>query len=533
MRLNQEGVQGRPTAPIALVAGLVSGVLTSLAFPPTDWGFVAFIGLVPLAMVFRRARALQLAAASLVFGLSFFGLVLYWIRMFGPEAYVGLVVSQTLWVMAALHVGRVGMERLKGGWRVAAFPLAFLAGEYLRAKLPLGGFTWGGLGYSQHDNLSILRLAAYTGVWGVSLLVAGVNALLGEAVLRLRPAPLRSLGLAALALLAGAAPAILPGAPDADGARARIAMIQGNAPEGTTDPHSDDLTVLTNHVSLTRSLEGPDPSLVVWPESALEGDLFSDPSFGRPLVDTIRDARVPFLVGATIDAPGGGFRNSSLFFRSDGTLAGRYDKQHLVPFGEYVPARRLLEPLVAELRRVPDDGIPGHTSTVFTIPEGTFASVICYESTFPELVRSFIDRGARFLVVSTNNSSYGRSPASEQHLAFSQLRAAEHGIWVAHTALTGISAVVSPDGRVVARTPLFEPAVLVPEIQFATRLTPYGRYGDWLPVATLCLLLVIILLPLWRRLAMRRPPAKPDFASRGGRQGPRSHLASERAADGG
>ena len=148
-----------------------------------------------------------------------------------------------------------------------------------------------------------------------------------------------------------------------------------------------------------------------------------------------------YIVGATLDAPGGRFRNVSLFFRSDGSTAGSYVKMHLVPFGEYVPARRLLAGWIRELDRVPLDGIAGRSPTVFSLPQGAFASVICYETGYPELVRSFVARGARMIVVSTNNSSYLRTAASAQMVAISQLRAAEERMWVAQAALTGISAV--------------------------------------------------------------------------------------------
>jgi apolipoprotein N-acyltransferase len=458
---------------------------------------------------------------------TFFGLLVSWIRLFGMPAYLALISTQTAWVVLALLVGR----RLQGGagrgesggspaegWGVLAFPLAFLAGEYLRSHFPLGGFPWGGLGYSQHDHPALLRLAAYTGVWGLTLLVTTVNVLLARALLRLggrpgsrplesRPPKPRLLGavgwLGAAAALA-LAPAALP-APEPDGASARLALVQGNAPQGD-DFHADDLQVLRNHIRLTETLEPGSVSLVVWPEGSVEQDPFSNARFGAALEETIRGVRAPFMVGATLEAPGDRFRNTSLFLRPDASLAGRYEKIHLVPFGEYVPARALLEPLFQELQRVPRDGIPGQEHTVFSIPEGRFASIICYESTFPDLVRTFVNRGARLLVVSTNNSSYERSGASEQHLAFSQLRAAEHRMWVAHAALTGISGVVAPSGQVVARTGLFEPALLTPTVRFATERTIYARFGDWLPIGATAVVGGFFLLSI--------------FSSRGSRPGP-------------
>ena len=484
----------------------------SAAFPPLDWGPLAFAGLVPLALVCRRGSPGRAAAAGAAFGLLFFGLLIPWIHLFGMAAYLLLVFLETAFVAGSLAAGAVMRRRLPEGAGFLAFPVAFLAGEFLRSHAPLGGFPWGGLGYSQHDNLTVLRLASYTGVWGVSLLVALVNALLAEAILAARsaaagagPPGLAGLVRAAVAVGLLVVPALLP-VISPRGGFASLALVQGNPPQqDPTDPHATDREFLEAQVALTRTLAGSRVALVVWPESSLGHDPFSDPSLLDPLLASIRQMGAAYIVGATLDAPGGRFRNVSLFFRSDGSTAGSYVKMHLVPFGEYVPARRLLAGWIRELDRVPLDGIAGRSPTVFSLPQGAFASVICYETAYPELVRSFVTRGARMIVVSTNNSSYLRTAASAQMVAISQLRAAEERMWVAQAALTGISAVIAPSGRVVARTGLFRPALLTPTIRFATGTTVYGRYGDWLPVAVLVAGVLVLSAPgrVWQAVRRR------------------------------
>ncbi|MGH2810614.1 MAG: glycosyltransferase, partial [Actinomycetota bacterium] len=197
-------------------------------------------------------------------------------------------------------------------------------------------------------------------------------------------------------------------------------------------------------------------------------------------------------------------QNANLYFRPDGTLSDIYVKQRPVPFGERVYFRRLLEPLIQELDRVPRDMAAGDEATTFRLGEGRFGSLICYESTYPDLVRTMVNEGAGFLVVSTNNSSYARTAASPQHVAFSQVRAAEHRTWIAHAALSGISAVVAPDGRIVEKTRLFEPAVMSPTIRFARHRTFYGIFGDWVPVAGLAALAVLAAGQAGNALARRR-----------------------------
>ncbi|MDQ4149946.1 MAG: apolipoprotein N-acyltransferase [Actinomycetota bacterium] len=462
-----------------------------MAFPPVDAGWVAFVALVPLALVFKQARPLELGAASAAFGLVFFGALVEWIRLFGVPAFVGLVVVQTLWIVLALQLGRLFRDRLATDWKLIAFPVAMLAGEFARAHLPWGGFAWGGLGYTQHDNLPLLRMASYTGVWGVSFVIALVNSLLTEALLVLRKRPRKALVCLAAAGVAAVAPALLP-VPTPQGRSARLALVQGNVPEGTVDPSSDDDVVLRNHLGLTRQIQSKDVSMVVWPEGAVEKDPFN-PEVIASFREAVGITGAPLLAGATFESPTPpppGPKNTSLMFGKEGTFEGMYVKQRLVPFGEWVPLRKFLEPLVPDIQRVPFDLVPGRRSTVFSIGEGRLASVICYENTYPGLVRSFVQQGARMLVVSTNNSSYGRSPQSEQHLAFSQVRAAEQRMWVAHAAVSGISGVVTPEGRVTETTGLFAPAVMTPTVRFATTVTPYARFGDWLPFACLAVLIL-------------------------------------------
>lgn len=474
-------------------------MLLSLSFPPADFWPAAFVALAPL-YVCVRAGVRSAAVGAVTAGLVFFGALLSWVHLFGAPAYFALVAGEAgMFALGAVAAAAV-VHRLGRAWLPAVFPAAMVAAEYLRGRFPLGGFTWGDLGYSQHSNLAGLRLAAYTGVWGISLLVAFVNAAAGEGVVRLRRGR-RGWGAAALWLAAGlaaaAAPALLPSGGDSSarpgGRTASLAIVQGNAPGDIENPHYDDVAVMQSHVDLSEGLAAPKPGLVIWPESSLDTDPLTDPAFGQPVTDAIRAVGTHFLIGANLDAGPGRFRNSSLYFDRFGNLQGVYGKVHLVPFGEYVPARRFFEPLIKQLQRVPNDGVPGKGPVVLRLPEGRFAPVICFESTFPDLVRKSVRAGARLLVVSTNNSSFGRTSASRQHLAFSQLRAAENHMWVAHAALTGISAVVAPDGRIVSSTRMFEPAVLRLKVGFAAGPTFYARTGDWVPAASIAFLIIALL----------------------------------------
>ncbi|HVE75912.1 MAG TPA: apolipoprotein N-acyltransferase [Actinomycetota bacterium] len=481
------------------VAGAASGAALFLAFPPADFGPIAFVALIPLYLVWSRGGVAGAARSGAAFGLVFFGGLLYWIKLFGVPAYIALVGLQSVWILFGLILAGFAARRVPS-LRGPLFVFGWISGEFLRSKFPFGGFTWGGAGYSQHDALHLLRITAFTGVWGLSAIVCAVNVLISGVLTRVfarkrpvewRPLAMRIAAVAALLLV----PLVLPSG-TAEGNEARIAMVQGNAPEPAGDPHVDDFEVLEGHIAATEQIKGQ-VDLVVWPESSFDRDPFQNPDFGGPLTEIVLETRAPFLVGSNSEAFEGREvrrRNVSLFIRSNATLAGTYVKRHLVPFGEWVPFRSVLSPVFKELEQVPYDLVPGEKPGVFTIPPGNFASVICFESTFPDLVRTSVNAGARFLVVSTNNISYARTAASDQHVAFSQVRAAEHHMWVAHTALTGISAVVAPDGRVTQKTGLFERSLLTPTIRFAESQTFYASAGDWVPVGALAGLVSILLL---------------------------------------
>jgi apolipoprotein N-acyltransferase len=182
----------------------------------------------------------------------------------------------------------------------------------------------------------------------------------------------------------------------------------------------------------------------------------------------------------------------------NGKLQGTYSKEHLVPFGEYVPWRGALSWL-PELRQVPYDFQAGDSRTLFNAAGHPFESVICFESAFGPLVREAVRDGAQFVVVSTNNRSYQRSANSEQHLALGQMRAAETGRAVLQASLSGISAVIDPDGSVHDQTGLFDTAVVTASVPTSTGRTLYVRFGDWVVFGSALAMLIVA------ALASRRP----------------------------
>ena len=521
-----------------LLLALVSGGVAFCAFPPVDYGWAALVALVPLFMALRGATGRAGFLVGLTFGLAFMGPLIWWISLFGYLGWGVLVVVQSLFLAAFGWFGAWASRSAIG--RFIGVPLLFAAVEVSRTWWPLGGFAWGGLGYAQHDAGPLLALARIGGVHVVTLALAVVNALIAQVVASGRVWR-RSLA-GALAAGIAIAPLWLPlGLTGAPVGELDIALVQGNVPPGRFTGFADrigregpeDLTIITNHVLATQQLAADPPDLVVWPENSVDRDPFVNPQVAQMIEQAARTVRASLLVGAILDGPGEGFRNVNLLYDSTGRLTSpRYEKIHLVPFGEYVPWSWLRR-YVKALEQIPSDGVPGKTPVVFDVGEARIGTVICFESTYPSLVREFVREGAELIVVSTNNASFRRSPASRQHVAMSQLRAVEEGRTVMHAAISGITAVIDARGQILTSTPLFEQRVVRRAVPLARGRTPYGRFGETIELGFLALGAVVVVIAAARMVGRRREQryASVEEELWGGEEMLRRAIAEREAAD--
>ena len=491
--------------PLSLLAAAGSGVALWLALPPADLGPVGFVALIPFLLTLRRARARRGALLGLVFGLAFNGLLFTWLIPVSVLAYVALTLGMAGFLALFGAVIPVIWRDEMPGRTAAAVGAAWGLTEWVRGIWPFGGWHWTWLGTTQHDNPLSLPLVSVIGAIGLGAVLAAINALLVLAIVRgwgRAAAPLAAAVLLAVAPVA--IPLSDPGGPPVD-----VAVIQGNVPVeiGTASRIIEDAVVAENHARLHASLEGDAPDLIVWPENALDRDPTLDPELGPVVVEAIRAVGAPTLVGAITQTSDGRLFNEDLLYTAGGEVLDRYAKNHPLPFGEFVPFRDALD-WIPDIRRVRADLTAGTTPGRFAIGEVSFAAIICFENAFPDLVRDFVTGEQGFLVVSTNNSTFGVSAAPEQHVALSEMRAVESGRWVIHAALSGISAVISPEGDVTGETPLFEPAILRSSIPTAGGTTIYDAVGGWLPLVFLILLGVAYLAPRRSRESPLAPLAE-------------------------
>lgn len=452
--------------------------------------------LAPLLWVLQGASARRGFFFGFSFGIGLFGVLIYWISIVGVLAYFLLVLMQAAflglfglaWAAASRRAGRVAQILVPAAlWLVIA--------ELFRSLFPLRGFTWGQLAQSQHDAAVILRWAGIGGGWFVAFLIVVVNALLLAAVMGEQRRQRILLGGGALAILLSSF--LLP-ENEATGEPLDIAIVQGNIPRSMEPSYDKDRIILSSHAHLSDEV-ADHVDLVVWPESSVGIDPGRDDEVREEVAAVASNSGTPMIVGGNRDLDEDRYAVMAYLIRPDEGFAERYQKTHLVPFGEFVPARRYLD-WVPALAQVPRDAVTGSEPTVFDVAGGKIAPVISFEADFGSLVRGRIAAGGRLLVVATNTSTWEDSWASRQHVAMSQVRAAENGVYVAHGALTGISAFIDPAGRVTQASQLWLPDVLMQEVRFAETVTFYARFGDWLPWGSLASLI------LWAGITARRRP---------------------------
>lgn len=504
---------------------IISGLMLTAAFPKAGVSGMAWVALVPLFIALRGADPKEAFRTGMIAGLAYYLSLLYWVvftmRTYGYLPWwqcVSLLVLLAAYL--ALYPGLFAMavSRLcrKPGHLVLLAPIFWVALEYARSFL-LTGFPWGIVGYSQFNRLNIIQISDMFGVYGVSFLVVLFNA--SVYVLLLFAAQKKWRGHAAdrrQAMGAVAAPLILVGFAlgygkmrigTMDGAVAQapsrlVAVVQGNIDQARKWDPAFQIGTTKKYVDLTLSAAAGQPDLVVWPETATPFYFEASPKLTRLVTDAVRQAGTHLLVGSPSvqGKPGGhAYYNSAYMVAPDGHATGRYDKVHLVPFGEYVPLKHLLS-FVGKMVAQVGDFSPGEKGrTLAWGKDGPPIGVqICFEIIFPGLSRSLVKNGAGVLVNLTNDAWFGKSSAAFQHFSMAVFRAVENRRSLVRSANTGISGFVDPAGRIVAQTALFEDAVVVRRVPVLTGTTFYTRMGDALPLACLIVLAVMMARPMIR-----------------------------------
>jgi len=494
---------------------LLSGILLSLSFSFSQCWILAWVGFVPLFLVLNNQSAKQAFFLAYFTGIIFWAGTIYWL------VNVTLLGQIILILYLALYFGLFGLlisfscQLSAVSFQLSAASLWVIL-EYLRSHL-LTGFPWALLGYAQYANLPIIQIADIAGAWLVSFLVMMVNAAISYQLSAfscqlsaisfqlsafscqpsLKAARLRCLWLPVLCLTLTLAYGyyklcLKPKTQNLE--PIKISVIQGNIPQALKwDPRAREF-VMQKYFKLTDQAKQGNPDLIIWPEAALPVVLEEEPVYYARLLLYTKTIERPLLFGA-VTSRAGLYYNSALLLSKEGDLLERYDKLHLVPFGEFIPGRKFF-PFLETIAPIGDIS-PGRDYTLFSIQhQGAriwqqFGVLICFEDVFPELSRRFVNKGADFLVNITNDAWFGRTSEAYQHLAASVFRAIENRVNLVRSANTGVSTFINPQGKILVSirnatgNTIFIPGYLTQDIIPQNQSTLYGRYGDFLLI--LCL----------------------------------------------
>ncbi|MEW6214799.1 MAG: apolipoprotein N-acyltransferase [Nitrospirota bacterium] len=492
----------------------ISGVLLVLCFPTIDFSGLAWLALVPLLLPLYDKKPKQAFKAGIFFGIPYFFGTQYWIyhsvNHYGGVPFItSIAIVILLCFYLSLYTG-IFAFLFSITIKTTRFPALFVAPvfwvvlEFLRSYL-FTGFPWSSIGYTQYKFITAIQIADITGIYGISFFVVAVNGAVSDIFLirrRIREMPLFSLSQTVIGfsiLFLFIISAFLYGqwrlGEERSGKQLRTSIVQGNIEQDKKwEPAYQD-AVIETYKRLSIEAASFFPAIIVWPETSVPFYFNSDKRYTEQLINFQRGLNVYLLFGSVLIKGRMGDKvplsNSALLLDKTGIVSYTYDKIHLVPFGEYVPLRKVLffiDKLVVGI----GDYIPGDYYFRAETPFGSFATLICYEIIFPGLVRKFYSKGGDFIVNITNDAWFGRTKGPYQHFSMAVFRAVENRKPVIRAANTGISGFIDSNGRILAETNLFQQVILTRDVKTDVTRSFYTKYGDLF--SYVCIIFSVILL---------------------------------------
>ena len=504
---------------------LLSAGLLILSFPKFDMGWLSWVGLVPVLIATFGRSAIQSFFIALIFGITFFAGVFYWTLTVASYSLVHQIV---LILYLGSYFGLFGLfyafltKRLSLITSLMAVPFLWVSLEYLRSNMGFLAHPWPLLGHAQSAYLSIIQVSDFTGVYGVSFTVAAVNALVTAfccfLLYRSKKARLpvglfisnRDLQVMAIATTGLLAVVLFYGiirlSGPIEGKKLKISLVQGNIAQAHKWQPKYAKKIIDIYTELTRDVMQEKPDLIVWPEAATPKPISIDKIIYHHVKKLADEANAYIVLGSSSHEKFKLQENIKIKFRNSAFLLGpgkqiedqRYDKIHLLPFGEYLPHKDIIPWSLIKIPNVATT-LAGKTFTVFQTPDFRFSAPVCWETVFPYMIRNFVRNGAQFIVNITNEAWFGDTAAPYHFLSSNVFRAVENRTYLVRCGNTGVSCFIDPHGKIVSRVTdkhgkdIFLRGVLTDTITLMDTKTVYTRYGDWFALFCLgCSILLLI-----------------------------------------
>ena len=483
-----------------LIQVIISGFTTGLAFHPLGLGFLAWGSFVPLIHVFNISHFRKNIIYGYIFGLSFNLTAFYWIGVNSGADFITVLGSlfaavfylAFFWAVAGLLFSLIskGHQHISGN---IFFPFIIVLIEYVRSFGALG-FPWSNLALTQSNYIYFIQFIEVTGTYGVSFFIIGFNVILYN-VTQKKISLLKGLSFISLILIglsiAGAGRILsLP----KSNQKISVAVVQPNVNPNTKWQNKKEIIAFMD--SLHQESIKFKPDLIVFPETALPSYLVRDNRTRGTLQSTVDSSGIPLLTGTIHTSFENNFRyyyNSSMFIIPQKKYE-LYSKIHLVPFAEYDLIPSIFHPLT-KLNINIDRGNfkSGNNYKVFKHENLLFSNLICYESSIPKISRTFVSKGAEFLIIQANDGWLGSSFGPYQHFELARLRAIENRIPIVRCANTGISGIINIDGSIKTKVQLNEEKIIFESLSSNKNGSFYTKYGDIFAIIISIIILIVIL----------------------------------------
>ena len=472
------------------IYSLIGGILYFLSFPPFDFWYLIF----PALYLFYYSLLTKEKSflSGFIFGCVAYGVILLGIQSIGLEAWIPLTIL--MGSMYGLFAKLFSFLNVKSENNFYVLLSALAIFDLLRAYFPFGGFPWGFpstvLLTGPIDSPIFFGMHLYFknfGPTGSSLLIQSFPLIIALGVLSKNKQRnyFKNYIIFSLIIFTIIIFNLLVSDyqnTQIESSELNITIVQGNSPcPGAKNRCSNERQrIYDSHLSQTQSLDGKF-DLVVWPESSTGFN--NDPGIHTRVQNDITTEATRldsyFLIGGDRPVENQYFENYGIFINKDGEIVDQYLKQHPVPFGEYIPFRKYLE-WIPPLALVPRDMVKGDGQKIFMVNDTKISTVISFEGSFQRYIRNSVQDGAELVVILTNQASYGESGMSDQFILMSRANAISNERPIVHAAITGKSAFIDYNGKVISKTELFETETLTEKLEVSKAETPYSKYGNYL-----------------------------------------------------